>query len=644
MIRLADSLKLAYTKIRTRKIRLFISVFTASLLFAGLTAGSLIFAGAMHSLESFSDEGFAKRYIIAGSFTDTSRLSKPLGSDPGVVSRAEALDKANQEKRKAAAKKLGIEYSPTDTDKAVTIAPDGNKYLNEMTLIGQQVLGEQAAQDKLIDEEALREQIGTQHVTRFYHAIRKAPTFTIFRAPYLSPLQDGEEKYIGSNQYGSPGTVEGVKGIVDGWTLMDDDLMKPFLLPGQDLKKGKDGSIPLIISYSAAQELLKLSKLDAKTTLQQKKQRLSDVRRNIAGKSFDVCYRNDASHVELETAISQQADIKQNANKKDYQKPDLLYGLPKKPCTSPVVQRDVRTASTKDYENKLIQLNRQFGAQEPQSELMHFRIVGVSPDRSFPMGTLSVEDLLSMVTSSTLGSSWVSPMSIRDSSTATQDIFRQPLTSFYEPTEFYLAEYTSTDVARDVLKNHNCVVQYPDMPLETDQVACSRDGRPFALHSFGSASLALDDIKASFRQFQLMAAVVIAVLASIILMGMIGRIIADARKETAVFRAVGASRLTVAQIYVTYTIYLVVLIVLVAFAIGLCVAMYIDARYGPSTSVTMALLFNVADLSKEFHYYSLDWYDAGLITAVVAFASLIGAAVPIAHNIQRNPIRDMRDE
>ena len=49
---------------------------------------------------------------------------------------------------------------------------------------------------------------------------------------------------------------------------------------------------------------------------------------------------------------------------------------------------------------------------------------------------------------------------------------------------------------------------------------------------------------------------VVGAIAGVILMGMIGRIIADSRKETAVFRAVGASRLAVAQVYVAYTVYL----------------------------------------------------------------------------------------
>ncbi len=644
MIRVADALKLAYTKIRTRKIRLFVTVFVASLLFAGLTAGSLIFRGITRSVELFSSEGFSKRYIVAGSFTDTSQFNAPIGMNTALIARAEALEKVDADKRKAVAKRLGIENIANEADKAVGMNPDGSKYLNIMTPIGQQVIKEETAlRPTMPDITAFQKQVGTPSA-KYYRAESMA-LMGAFRPPSLLPLKNGQEKILNRNL--NPYDVsQGIDGIASGWTLLDDSLMQPFLLPGQDLSRGTDGTIPIVISYSAAQEILNIPKLDGNATLTQKKQRLSDVRRDIAGKSFEVCYRNEASYRALQNAAEQQADIKQNAGKKDYQKPELVYALPKTACAAPVVERDVRSADTKLYDSKRQQYEAEFGAQAPASELLHFRVVGITPDNSYGYGGAvpSVEDLLRMVTTSSLGFTWVSPLSFKDNNPALQDIFRPTDFSPMESSSRYFAEFATIQEAREALKTKNCVAQYPGMPLDAGMTACSLDDRPFTLQSFGSASLVLEDISEGFRKFQLIAAGVVTVIASIILMGMIGRIIADARKETAVFRAVGASRLTIAQVYVVYTLYLVGLIVAIAFAIGFVAALYVNNNYGPNTSIVMALLFNVADLGKEFHYYAIDWYDVGLITLVVGAASLIGAAVPIAHNMQRNPIRDMRDE
>ena len=164
------------------------------------------------------------------------------------------------------------------------------------------------------------------------------------------------------------------------------------------------------------------------------------------------------------------------------------------------------------------------------------------------------------------------------------------------------------------------------------------------LQPFGSASLAIDEFKDGFRKIQLVFAIIIGVVASVILMGMVGRIIADARKETAVFRALGASRLSIAQIYITYTCYLALLTIIISLLLGFGVALWFDSRFSADMSISMALLFNVSDLTQQFHFYGLDVYDVGLIGAVILGASLLGSIIPIAHNVQRNPIRDMREE
>ncbi len=90
--------------------------------------------------------------------------------------------------------------------------------------------------------------------------------------------------------------------------------------------------------------------------------------------------------------------------------------------------------------------------------------------------------------------------------------------------------------------------------------------------------------------------------------------------------------------------YLVVLIVVASFAVGLGLALLVDGNLGGSTGITMAMLFNVKNLDKAFHYYAFNWYDSVLIICVVGVAALLGAMMPILRNMRRNPIRDMRDE
>ncbi len=65
MIRLADIVLLTYTKLRARKIRTFITVLLASMLFGVLISASLIANGLFRGIDSFRKEGLTSRYIVS---------------------------------------------------------------------------------------------------------------------------------------------------------------------------------------------------------------------------------------------------------------------------------------------------------------------------------------------------------------------------------------------------------------------------------------------------------------------------------------------------------------------------------------------------------------------------------------------------
>ena len=436
--------------------------------------------------------------------------------------------------------------------------------------------------------------------------------------------------------------------MTNEWSLLDRELLQPFVLKGQNLEIGNDGSLPIVTTYSAAQEVLKLAKLPTDATATDKKARLEQVRRDIAGKTFQICYRNATANNDYQNAVSQQEQIKRESSKAGYVKPSLIYVPSQTLCAAPVVTSDTRGAWEKDYAKRQDQFDRQFGKVDAASSLLTFRIVGVTQDSPYADSSAQGDALgiIATIASSSLGARWVSPMSVEAASVPAQDIFKRAPVTIASSQEGYFAEYSTAETARTVLKTKTCRQPYggyaPDSNMKLP--LCSADGTSFTLGTFGSASLAIDDFKQGFRQIQLWAAIGVAIIASVILIGMIGRIIADARKETAVFRATGATRLMIAQIYLVYTLYLVVLMILIAMALGFGAALIVNAKYGPDAGVNMALLFNVADLSKPFVFYGLEPYDLGLISVTVLVAALIGASVPIAANIQRNPIRDMRDE
>ena len=137
---------------------------------------------------------------------------------------------------------------------------------------------------------------------------------------------------------------------------------------------------------------------------------------------------------------------------------------------------------------------------------------------------------------------------------------------------------------------------------------------------------------------------VVAAIAALILMGMVGRVISDSRRETAVFRAIGAKRNDIRAIYVIYTLFLSLLVAAMTLAIGFGVALWINGQFASEATIQAHLTFVGADRSAEFRLFGVWWEALLAIVALIIVAGLVSMLLPIARNLARSPIKDMRDE
>ena len=124
----------------------------------------------------------------------------------------------------------------------------------------------------------------------------------------------------------------------------------------------------------------------------------------------------------------------------------------------------------------------------------------------------------------------------------------------------------------------------------------------------------------------------------------ISRTVADSRKESAIFRALGATRLDIAQIYVMYTLLLAGLIALFAIAAGLIGAGVIDVLYSAGFSTAARYIIMPRDLNTTFQLFTFDPLIIALAAVSIVAAALIGSILPLVRNTRRNPMKDMRDE
>lgn len=655
MIRVLGSLKLAATKLKVHRIRLFITIFVVSLLFALLIAASLILTGFYRSFDKFSHEGLSGRYIIAGSggpvnWNETGGTARNLK----FIERAEYLQQQLIKQKESAAEELGFTYNPSPEDKAVFINPDGSKSLNVTSHIAEQVIAEHRAGLRAADETSFSSQFGELIPLRVFTSLGQG-----FRsdAPKLTLLEDGKEPY--SIDSSSKGRVSaGLETLTQGqWRLFDDTLLEPFLLDSQTLSIDDEGSIPVIAPYSAAEHVLKLPPLSADASSTQKKERLQELRNKAGGIKFQVCYRNRASVMTLEKAIGQQSDKAANQGKANYSVPSLLLGLPQAPCSEPIVERDTRSTQEKKEFEIRHEFDLRFGKTVERNELLTFRIVGLNRDyvaHAPNKNNFTPEHLLDSALALSAGGGWLTPLSAQNKNAALADIFLQKPGSIIGANKEYYAEFATSSQAKKALIEKTCSVTTiveakraafgDSLPKTEDTPVCSREGRQFYLQPFGGNSILIDQFRASTERVMFIAGGITAIIAAIVLMSMLGRIIAESRKETAVFRALGATRLSIVAIYSTYTLYITVCIIILSLGLGLLIALTLNHYLSPSFSVAAAVAFSIRDLNQSFSFIGFDWRSLGLIIGVIAGASLLAAFVPILHSLKRNPMKDMRED
>ncbi len=642
MITIRDTLTLSLTKLRTRKVRLIITVVISGLLFTALIAGSLIFRGAFASIQSFGEEGLGKRFVVTG--YDTVSGGNTFAK-PEIISRAREIQKDIVARKKAEAKKLNIEYSEQSEQPVVNEfdGPNGKEQsVNGETLAGRQAIAEYFQKNPPRSTEDFKK------IAEPYGAFA---AFSSRYAPYtqdssMQVLKDGKESYDSANngmkqQYGPP---RGVDSFVGQWSLMSAGLLQPFAIKGQSLKVGDDGSIPVIIPVSAAEELLNLKTLPGTASSTDKLARTKELRQKAAQVRFNVCYRNSASSALISNAISTQQEIERNKKNKEYVKPDLIYGLPKEPCTAAPVIRDVRSADRKKQDAKQLQFDQMFGQQAPSQSTISFRIVGLTPDYDF-QSAIGISQIIGSMVGSSIGIGWFTPLeeSLKNPVVASYFDPSRAVTNGQIPTQY--AEFRTSAQAKKFIDEKSCRPDYMD-PGDQSNVfkECIKKGQQYSLNAFGSNSLALEDAKKQFGKFFTIAALVVAAIGSIIMMGTVGRMIADSRRETAVFRAIGAKRMDIAQIYILYTFIVSLLISGFAVLGGSIAAMVAQSRYAEDLTVQALVAYNAQNLDRSFSLFHLYLPDILLLVGLSLCISLISISIPLLRNVRRNPIRDMRDD
>lgn len=652
MIKLTDGMVLAFTKLQAKKVRTITTIVLASLLFGVLVAASLIMTGAFRSIDSFREDGLTGRHIVwVYKEPPAGNATQQILRDPDMVAEAKRRYEKLVKEKRAEANRLGIFYAEASDRPPFRVVGEGEAEALmpfDPNGIARSLLAEKFANEPAFDDEALKE------IAEQYGAIDifEDEIYSVKNGSSLIQLKSGKEVfYDQSDEVEKDAHYEEPLLRAESMILSAPEVTKTFRFSDDAAWTPESGAIPIILSQDTVERLLGMEKLSDKASPSDRLERLADVREQARNLSVLTCYRNEISSNLLQQTIRQKKDIEAHKDDLNYQKPKVIYELPDpSKCENPTIAEDTRYVYEKQQDEKQKQFDEKFGkTTEPVSYLVTFKVVGVSPAGSaIEVGgpqsdTPRINNLGDVVNSllKTDGIWQAVPKDLYDQIPNTSkyaDIFDYQPSYLLgsEDNRMRFVEFANSTDAQKFIDEQACEIQYDN--------SCQPEGRPYRAHLAYSNSAAIDDIRSKAMDLFNYATLGVVVLAAIVMWIAVGRTIADGRRETAVFRAIGFKRIDIATIYTLYTFLLSILIALSAAGLGFLAAHIANQTFASDLTTQAQYNFGGLDLSKEINLIGIDERQLGFLFAACLGTGLVSVIVPLLRNVRRNPIRDMRDE
>lgn len=647
MLRITDSLRLAGTKLRVRRIRLSITVVVSGLLFAALLAGLTMLMGAQRSIEEFDRGSLNNRYLVA----QTAIRPNNIEFTSNLTARAEVERTQMIKDKQALAARLGLPYDPKSEPPIMQSFPDSPPYPNNQSVIVQRLIRQETAKLPRLTAD-------TQwQFARTRGAVRQFSIQSIAANGMLNYMERGIESFDDKRQQNNqPTPLEEFKQQFGSITTIDQSLLGGYLLAGASAKPSE---IPLIIRYQDAEVLLGLKPLDKNASNDTQLARLKELRQKAGQLTFSACYRNPASQELLQTA-KQQIQAAANQAKKpsaDYVKPDREYTMPSADsCAAPAVVKDNRSAEAKRTEANQRQFDQTFGSAQPEpaQAKFTFRVVGLMPD-GIKATQSDIGSFLQQFLSTRLSYTWIMPRG--SMTTAAQMTLESTIQTANNDQgganrdeTLAIYEFSDPNKARSYLTAASCG-EGAAQPEPTEASKAQKSNKSICLPHYvvfasptGSNSLVNYDAMERLKPIIMWTFIGVTIIAAFILLIIISRTIADSRKESAVFRALGATRLDISQIYFVYTMIVALLTALFSVTAGLIIVYIADNLLAGQITATLRIAMTPKDLATTFHFWTIDWAIIGAVAFSIIAAAVLACLIPLIRNTRRNPIKDMRDE
>ena len=662
MIGLLDTFTLARTKLRTKRILLIVTIVISGLLFGVLIGGLIIITGATQSATKFFETTQNGRYLVSVQPYVPGSVHQSLSNfdQPSKEKTAEllALEKDYIAKQKTLFQQQKLPFDPTTVPPILTANPFGAR--DENGVIFKTINQESPAYPEYVKRK-LQEYIKTAPNTtqKITERSKRYGATATYSASILSTtsgaltfLADGKEhldKKASSNNnamYDDPRATN-VKQAT--YVRTDKAVIDRFIFPPNAARTARPDAIPVVLNTTEIASLFgkQLGIAQKPTDTTKQAGWYKDLYQKSNGLTYTYCYRSQGERDLIQKTMQTNTDMVEKKNDPTYQPPALQYTLPTETCGPLTVKKDSRSAEQKTIEAKQETIQKQLGTYKPlEHKLLTFQIVG-----AFNLTDITMQEgpvaYVSLLLGSTYQQGAFIPQQLYDAlpddalrdaillggTPPSDDIDGQLAKDGIKP---IIISFPSIDAARAFIKQESC-------DFASGDVRSCKKG--VFLSAYGTNYLAVEEFGDFIRTYLPYILGVIMAIATIIIWVTMARVIIDSRRETAVFRALGAKRRDIASVYLTYSLMVAGLIAVFAFILGLGLAFLAD-RYisAPATAFAQVAYGTFDATAPSFHVIGFNIPLLALLAGAIILISLIAVTPPLIRNVRRSPIRDMRDE
>ncbi|MDR2063538.1 MAG: FtsX-like permease family protein [Candidatus Nomurabacteria bacterium] len=614
MIKFLDATRLARTKLHTHKIRIALSIVIPILLFSAILAGITLFRGFQKTLADFNSEGLSGRFLVGAGNADWGLYVSAVTRDEKLISLIRKKYQEVVEEHKKLAKELDIEYQDSFDPSPIDEPFPGDYYLNTSLPYVLQ------AKKQIFN-------IREQNPSDVYRISENYHPKNIWTVSPLYPnnstffvMKDGTENYKQLEPREGPDDTPS-SFISTGVSIIEDDLAEPFIMSSQ---KDFGEKVPVILTYEHAERLLGLKSLTAGATSEEKIARMKQVKNEIIDQEITTCFRNSISTANLTSAM----------RPNEYAL--VIYEKPAEACGEVTVKKDERTAEQKASEADLAKFKTALGEEvEAWTDELTFVVIGLTPvDDSDEWKGEGLWGIFQKLAGSSLSSSMsVVPRSYLGTNPKFEKLLVAPeKAGKVSGGDGYVLEFSSREDA----------VNFINEKSNNGEKATAE--KPFLLSPYGNNSVVIDELFEALAKIALIALGIAVVISILFLSSTFIKIITNARKEIAVFRAIGFKKSDIVRIYQVYSLIFALVIAISAIVLGLLAACVVSAILSAPLESELMALFSIIDTAKTVNLFTPNAFDILVLLVIVFSTALICSTLPALLAIRRNPIKDLREE